>query len=98
MLDLTAQENAVFLPVKIVPGASQTRYRGPWQGRARIAVAAPPEKGQANKAVQAFLAKVLRVRKSDVTVIAGHTSPIKTIRIDRVTLEAVRTALQLARS
>lgn len=98
MLDLATQGNGVLLPVKVVPGASRTRYCGPWEGRARIAVTAPPEKGQANRAVRAFLANVLRVRKSDVTVIAGHTSPIKTIRIDRVTLEAVSTALQLARS
>ena len=98
MLDLAAQEDAVILPVKVVPGASQTRYCGPWKGRARIAVTAPPEKGQANKAVKEFLAGMLRLRRSDVSIIAGHSSPLKTIRIDRVTMEAVRTALQLARS
>ena len=98
MLDLTAEENAVWVPVKVVPGASRTRCLGSWQGRARIAVAAPAEKGRANKALIAFFADLLSVRKGDVTVVAGHTSAIKMIRIERVGLEAVRTALQHNRS
>ena len=98
MLDLTTEENAVWVPVKIVPGASRTRYLGPWQGRARIAVAAPAEKGRANKAVIAFFADLVSVRKGDVTIIAGQTSPTKMIRIEGVALEVVRTALQPDRS
>ena len=98
MLKLTAEQNAVLVPVKAVPGASRTRYLGSWQQRARIAVAAAPEKGKANKAIIEFLAGLLSVRKRDVTIVAGHTSPLKTIRIERVTPEAVRTALQPDRS
>ncbi len=98
MLSLTTQENAVLLPVKVVPGASRTQSLGEWDGRAKMAVAAPPEKGKANKALIAFLADLLTVRKSDVTVMAGHTSAVKTIRIDRVTADTVRAALQPGRS
>lgn len=98
MLQLTAEENAVLVPVKVVPGSSRTRYLGPWEGRARIAVAAPAEKGKANKAVIAFLADLLSLRKSDVTVISGRTSPIKTVRVERVAMETVRAAFQPGRS
>ncbi len=98
MLTVTTEENAVLLPVKIVPGASRTRYLGEWDGRARIAVAAPPEKGKANKALVTFLADLFALRKSDVTVIAGHTSSRKTIRIERATADVVRAALQPGRS
>ena len=94
MLELTREQNAVLLPVKIVPGASRTRYLGEWQGRARIAVAAPPEKGKADNAVIAFLAGRLGVRKGDVSIVAGHHAPLKTVRINRVTAEAVQAALQ----
>ena len=87
-----------MLPVKVVPGASRTRCLGEWEGRARIAVAAAPEKGKANAALAAFLAKLLSVRRRDVVVVAGHTSPLKTIRIERVSADAVRAALQPARS
>ena len=98
MLELGGEENAVLLPVKVVPGASRTRYLGEYDKRARIAVAAPPEKGKANKAVIALLADLLGVRKRNVTVVAGTTSAVKTIRIEGVTAETVRTALQPGRS
>ncbi len=94
MLDVTAEENAVLLLVKVVAGASRTRLLGEWDGRAKVAVAAPAEKGRANKAVIAFLAELLAVRTSDITLVAGHTSSLKTIRIERVTGDVVRAALQ----
>ena len=98
MLNLVVEGDAVLLPVKVVPGASRTRYVGEWGERAKLAVAAPPEKGRANKALIGFLAKALAVHKSNVTVVAGRTSSVKTIRIERVTADAVRAALQPARS
>ncbi|MGB2984455.1 MAG: DUF167 domain-containing protein [Phycisphaerae bacterium] len=98
MLNLVVEGDAVLLPVKIVPGASRTRYVGEWGERAKLAVAAPPEKGKANKALISFLAKLLAVRKSNVTVVAGRTSSVKIIRIERVTADAVRAALRPARS
>ena len=98
MLELTAEKNGVLLGVKAVPGASRTRLLGEWDGRAKIALAAPPEKGKANEALIALLAELLAVRKRDVSVVAGHSSPVKTIRIERVTVDDVRAALQPARS
>ncbi len=98
MLEVTTEENAILLPVKVVPGASSTRFLGEWYGRARMAVAAPPEKGKANKVLVEFLAKRLAVRKADVAVVAGHTSTLKTIRIERMTAGTVRAAFQSDRS
>lgn len=98
MLDVRVEEGAVLLSVKVVPGASRTRYLGAWQRHARIAVAAPAEKGKANKALIAFLAKLFRVRRADVTVAAGLTSAVKTIRIERVTPDVVHAALKTDRS
>ncbi len=94
MLEVTAQGNAVLIGVKVVPGASRTRYMGEWDGLAKVAVAAPPEKGQANKAVVALLAELFSVRKRDVTVVAGHTTPVKKMRIERISECRLRAALQ----
>lgn len=88
----------MLIEVKIVPGASRTRLLGEWNGRVRIAVAAPPEKGKANQAVVEFLAESLGLRKKDVTVIAGQTNPMKTIRIDRATIGAVCALLSAGQS
>ena len=98
MLEISTEGNAILLPVKIVPGASRTRYVGLWEKRAKICVAAPPEKGKANRAVVAFLAGLLGVRERDVTVVEGLTTPLKTIRIERVTIDAVRAVLHVDRS
>lgn len=48
----------------------------------RIRVAAVPDKGQANAAVIALLAKSLRLRKSSITLLSGETARLKTVRID----------------
>ena len=48
----------------------------------RIRVAAVPDKGKANAAVIALLAKTLRLPKSAITVVTGETARLKTIRID----------------
>ena len=98
MLNITTENEAVRLPVKVVPGASRTRYLGEWDGRARIAVAAPPEKGKANQAVVKLLAELLGVDRRDIEVVAGFANPLKTIRIDRITADAVRAALESDRS
>ncbi len=93
MLQLTTEPDAVLLPVKVVPGASRTRYLGELDGRAKLAVAAPPEKGKANKAVVTYLAEMLGVRKRDVAVVTGLTSSQKVIRIEGVDSDAVVSAL-----
>ncbi len=98
MIQLRTEGRSVFLPLKVVPGASRTKLLGEWDGRVRLAVAAAPEKGKANAELVAFLAKRLSLPKSQVTVIAGHGSPLKTIRIDGAEADAVRAALQPDRS
>jgi len=98
MLRITLEPDAVLLSVKVVSGAARTRYCGEWDGRARIAVAAPPEKGKANQAVITFLAEMLDVKRKSVSVVSGHATPLKTIRIEGVTADAVRAVLQPDRS
>lgn len=57
----------------------------------RIRVAAVPDKGKANAAVIALLAKSLRLPKSALTITSGETARIKTVRIDgEVDLSAFR--------
>ncbi len=98
MISIEARDNAVLIAVKVVPGASCDRFLGEWNGRAKIAVAAPPEQGKANKAVEALLAKLTGVRRRDVTVVRGRTSPLKTVRIDGALVATVSDALQPRRS
>lgn len=74
----------IFL--RVTPNASRDAIEGAetrddGQVRLRVRVTAQPEKGKANKAVTALLAKALRLPKSSFTVIAGGTARDKTVRI-----------------
>ena len=51
-------------------------------------------KGKANKAIIALLAKALRLRKSQITLAAGETSPHKRFWIADETSDSLREKLQ----
>ena len=70
------------LSVRLSPGASRARVGGVVVDAAgrpelRVWVNAPAVEGAANAALIAFLAKALRLRASDVSLIAGHTARSK---------------------
>lgn len=92
-LHLTETADGVLIPVKVVPGGSRDRIAGVLDGALKINVAAPPEKGKANKAVIALLARTLGVRKNQLAVVAGPTTARKTISVEGVNADAVRAAV-----
>ena len=55
----------------------------------RIRVAAPPVEGKANRAVIAFLAKALGIRKNKIEIVAGERGLDKIISIDGMPAEEV---------
>jgi uncharacterized protein (TIGR00251 family) len=75
------------LRVKVVPGASRTKVMGVLGDRLKIAVAAPPEAGQANAAVVAVLARVLQLSERAVMIVAGHTQPRKLVAVRGLSVE-----------
>lgn len=90
MLDVRGEADGVLLAVKVVPGASRTRWLGTWENRAKIAVAAPADKGAANEALVAYIAQKLGLRKRCVAIVAGTASPLKTVRIQGVEVDRIR--------
>lgn len=76
---------SVRLKVKVVPGASHDAVDG-WLGEAlKIRVAAPPERGRANAAVQRLLADLLGVTRDQIEILSGQGAPRKVVRIEGVT-------------
>jgi uncharacterized protein len=74
------------LRVRAQPNASKDAIEGlgeeaSGQRYLKIRVRAVPEKGKANAAIEALLAKALGVPKSAVSVEKGETQRIKTVRI-----------------
>jgi uncharacterized protein (TIGR00251 family) len=92
-LDLAESGNGVRLSIKAVPGASRDRIVGPLGGALKVAVAAAPERGAANKAIIALLASHLGLQASQITIIRGQASPRKQVLIAGMTADQVRAAL-----
>ncbi len=53
--------------------------------RLKVKVAAAPEEGKANAAVCGLIAARLGLKTRDVTVVVGHASAEKTLRIEGLT-------------
>lgn len=81
------------LAVWVQPGASRSRVVGMRGDALKVCVSAPPEKGRANKALEAFLAGALGLKKSAVRVVSGKASRQKVVEIEGLDDEALRQAL-----
>lgn len=67
--------------VKVHPRAKKNAITGEVGEALKVALTAPPVEGRANQAVIEFLAELLRVPRSSVTIAAGQSSRNKVIRV-----------------
>jgi len=81
MLKITKTAAGATFRVKVQPGASKNEIVGVQQDALKIRISAPPVEGKANKMLIKFLAKQLAVKRTQVEIISGHTSRVKTIRV-----------------
>jgi uncharacterized protein len=62
----------------------------------RMRVAAPPEDGRANEAVERLLARTLGVHARDVRIVRGFGARDKVIEIDGLDAARIESALEAA--
>jgi uncharacterized protein (TIGR00251 family) len=75
-------ERGAALTIRVTPRARKTEIGGVLaDGTLRVRVAAPPVEGKANKALIAYLAKVLGVRKNKIEIVAGEKGLDKIISV-----------------
>lgn len=91
---LEARDGKTIIRVKAVPGASRASIDGLLADRIKIRVSAPPEGGKANSALLSLLATELGVRKGDLSVIAGSSSPKKSILVEALDPSEVDSCLR----
>ena len=85
------------LAVKVIPRAQSNEILG-WTGeRLRVKVAAAPEKGRANAALEAFLAERLGLPRKAVRVVVGHTAALKVVEVDGIEPDALAKLLPAAK-
>lgn len=78
---LSAEGGGVLLEVRVQPAARRSAARGSWNGLLKLAVAAPPEDGRANRAAAELLAELFALRPSAVELVRGHSSRSKVFRL-----------------
>jgi uncharacterized protein len=71
----------VTFAVRIHPRAKKNAITGEVGDALKLALTAPPIEGRANDACIAFLAEILNVPRSSITIAAGQTSRRKVIRV-----------------
>lgn len=71
------------LKIKVITN-SKKDYVNTSRNLIRVYVKALPIKGEANKKVIEVLSKHFRVRKSDISIVAGLKSKLKIIEIDGI--------------
>jgi uncharacterized protein (TIGR00251 family) len=78
MADIVLKSSLI---VKVLPKTSREEIVG-WEGDAlKIRLKAVPEKGEANQALIAFLAKTLGLSKQSITIVSGETNRRKRLSI-----------------
>lgn len=83
-----------MISLHVQPKASKSRIIGLHDGCLKLAVAAPPVEGKANKAVVQFLAKMLGVAARDVTVKSGTLSRRKLVAVNDLDASEVRSVVE----
>ncbi|NMD08713.1 MAG: DUF167 domain-containing protein [Phyllobacteriaceae bacterium] len=81
MAPLRTTPKGLFLDVKATPKAARAEVAGIRNGALLVKVTAAPEKGKANAAVAALLAKEMGIPKSAFELVTGDTDRNKSFRL-----------------
>jgi len=81
--------------VKVHPRAKRNAITGEVGDALKLSLTAPPIEGRANEACVEFLAKLLKLPRSSVTIASGHSSRRKVIRVVGFSTEEIRRRIRM---
>ena len=79
--------DGVIIRLHLQPRASRTELCGIHGDELKVRVTSPPVDDAANRLCSEFFAKLFKTAKSNVTIISGHKSRHKRVRIAAITKE-----------
>jgi uncharacterized protein (TIGR00251 family) len=83
--------------VKVHPRAKKNAITGELGDALKISLTAQPVEGRANEACIEFLANLLKVARSSITIASGQSSRRKVVRVAGLSAEEVRKRLGIGR-
>lgn len=92
LLLINCAENGgdLVFTVRVITRASKSEVVGEHDGNLKVRISSPPVDGAANSELVRLFAKTLGVSKSAVSIVSGHSSKTKQIRINGVTAAQLR--------
>ena len=96
MLKISDTPSGATFAVKLHPRAKKNAITGTLGDALKISLTAPPLEGRANDACIGFLADLLKLPRSSITIAAGQTSRNKLIRVAGLSAAQVELRLQSA--
>ena len=77
-------ETSTRVRLRVSPGARRCELVGRHGDGWKVRVIAPPEDGRANDALLDLLAKRLDLPRRSLSIVSGHTSREKVVRLDGI--------------
>ncbi len=94
MLTIKETTEGVQFAVRVVPGASKNEAAGVQDDALKVRLTAPAVEGKANRACIEFLAGLLGVRRSALSIASGEKSRRKTVTLEGMTRGELEARLQ----
>jgi uncharacterized protein (TIGR00251 family) len=85
----------VIFKITVQPRGSRNELVGLQGDALKIKLTAPPVEGAANRMCVEFLARSLKVRKSDVEIIQGHGSRVKKVLVRSANRYSIQSLLRV---
>ena len=96
MIPIQDTSTGATFTVKVHPHAKKNAITGELGDALKLSLTAPASDGRATQACIEFLANLLKVPRSSVTIASGQTSRRKVIRVAGLSAEEVEKALLIS--
>ena len=97
MITISESSGGATFAVRIHPRAKNNAITGEVDGALKVSLTAPPVGGKANEACIEFLAKLLKVPRSSITIASGQSSRKKVIRVEGLRAQELQSRIAMYR-
>jgi uncharacterized protein (TIGR00251 family) len=84
MLPVQETEKGLVIQIRVLPRSSRCEVVGIQDGALKIKITSPPIEGKANDECVRFLADQLKIKKSQIEIIAGRKARKKTVIVSGI--------------